>query len=409
LTGHGTTAINGSFNYYYDTEIVLADGLDNLSGVSATFGSNLSSGACSTVAGSSCWNDANHDGFVQANELLGTPTFSSSRFVNGVLTNLVPNIDPNLQIGRTREEVLGADHQLAGNLHVSVDYTHRYIDRGSQDYVIGVQPGQPGFPVSNLWAGPFTFTDPATGISAPYFVTCAGCTLPTGNSISATSLQYQTYNGASVTLTKRLSNRWQGNISYTWNDFRQFTPPGSFNTTAGNSQSGLVGDPTSISFANGFTNNTPRYTVKGFASVELPWYGLLAATNWNLNDGNVRSETINGPNGGSAIPNCPPGTAAAQCTGGSVSFGTVNFDNNGTNRLPAVNLIDVSVSKNLDFGRQKLTVTLNCFNLLNINTVQRFSSDNASNNGLNGASSTFLAIRTIVPPRVFRIDLRYAF
>jgi len=78
-----------------------------------------------------------------------------------------------------------------------------------------------------------------------------------------------------------------------------------------------------------------------------------------------------------------------------------------------VNLIDVSVSKNLDFGRQKLTITLNCFNILNINTIQGFSSNNASNNGqtVGGvtASSTFLAINSIVPPRVFRIDLRYAF
>src|SRR4029077_9422271 len=108
---------------------------------------------------------------------------------------LVPNIDPNLQIGRTREEVVGGDHQLAGNLHVSVDYTHRHIDRGSQSYIIGVQPGQPGFPVSNLWVGPFNYTDPATGITAPYFTACAGCVLPTGNTISATSLRFQTYNG----------------------------------------------------------------------------------------------------------------------------------------------------------------------------------------------------------------------
>jgi hypothetical protein len=41
--------------------------------------------------------------------------------------------------------------------------------------------------------------------------------------------------------------------------------------------------------------------------------------------------------------------------------------------------------------------------------VLGFSSGNASNNGVNGAASTFLAISNIIPPRVFRIDLRYAF
>ena len=153
--------------------------------------------------------------------------------------------------------------------------------------------------------------------------------------------------------------------------------------------------------------------MKGFASVELPWYGLLAATNWNLNEGNVRSESITGPG---TIANCPAGTPNAACapgTNGTVKYTTLAFQPNGSNRLPAVNLIDVSVSKNFDFGRQKLTVTFNCFNILNINTIQGFSSNNASNNGqtVGGvtASSTFLAINSIVPPRVFRIDLRYAF
>jgi len=351
-----------------------------------------------------CWTDANHDGLVQANELIGSPNLPS-QFVNGVLTGTIPQVDPNLKLARTREVVAGIDHQLAGNLHASVDYTHRYTDLGSAQYVIGTQPGTAGFPSSNMWVGPFNFTDPRTGITAPYFTLCAGCTLPQDNEITATTNAYQTYNGASVTVTKRLSKRWQGNVSYTWNDYRQFTPPGSFNTVSG-SGSRLIGNPTGNSFVNGFTNNTPRYTVKGFASVELPWYGLLAATNWNLNDGNVRTEAITGPR---AINNCPPGTAAALCTGGRINYSTLTFQPNGTSRLPAVDLIDVSISKNLDFGRQKLTVTLNCFNILNINTIQGFASNTISNNGLNGASNTFNSINAIVPPRVFRIDLRYAF
>jgi hypothetical protein len=296
------------------------------------------------------------------------------------------------------------DHQLAGNLHASVDFTHRYNDFGSTGYILGTQPGTAAFPLSNLWVGPFNYTDPNTGITAPYFVACAGCTIPSGNSITSTSLQYQTYNGASVTLTKRLSNRWQGNISYTWNDYRQYEPPGSFSTTGT-----TAGNPTGVSFVNGFTNNTPDYTVKAYASVELPWYGLLAALNYNLVEGAVRTESINGPNGGASFADCPPGTPTAQCTAPAISYGTLAFEPAGTSRYPATNLLDVSVSKNFDFGRQKLTVTFNCFNLLNINSVTSFQSSDLSNNGLNGSFNTFNSITGIVPPRVFRIDLRYAF
>jgi hypothetical protein len=253
--------------------------------------------------------------------------------------------------------------------------------------------------------GPFNYTDSRTGITAPYFVMCAGCSQVNGSQITATSVNYQTYNGVSATLTKRLSNRWQGSLSYTWNDFRQFYPPGGSATSLPSTGTN-VGDPTGNSFASGFTNNTPAYTVKGYASVELPWYGLLAATNWNLIDGAVRSETILGPG---TIQNCPPGTVAAQCTGGTVTYKTLAFQDAGTSRYPATNLIDVSVSKNLDFGRQKLTVTLNCFNVLNVNTVLGYASSDISNNGLNGAANTSNSINNIVPPRVFRIDLRYAF
>ena len=315
LTGHGTTAIHASYNYYYQTELVLADGLDFLTGVDLTWGQNNQDGSC--VAGATCWTDANHDGLVQANELIGSPNLPS-QFVNGVLTGTVPTVDPNLQIGRTREAVVGIDHQLAGNLHASVDYTHRYTDFGSAQYVIGTQPGAPNFPSSQNWVGPFNFTDPHTGITAPFFTLCAGCTTPQDNEITSTTNAYQTYNGVSLTLTKRLSNRWQGNVSFTWNDFRQFTPPGAFNTVTG-SGSRLIGNPTGNSFVDGFTNNTPAYTVKGFGSYELPWYGLLASANWNLNDGNVRTEAIKGPG---SIANCPPGTPSAQCTGGEISYGS---------------------------------------------------------------------------------------
>ncbi len=189
LTGHGTTAIHASYNYYFQTEEVLADGLSNLGSIRLTYGNNQTSGACSTAANASCWEDLNPNGLVTANELIGTPTASTSRFVNGVLTNLLPDIDPNQKLGRTREAVVGIDHQLAGNLHVSLDFTHRYSDFGSTGYILGTQPGAAGFPLSNLWVGPFTYTDPNTGVSAPYFVQCAGCTEPAGNSITSTSLQ----------------------------------------------------------------------------------------------------------------------------------------------------------------------------------------------------------------------------
>ena len=363
LTGHGTTAIHTSYSYYFQSKITLANSLDNLGGVNLTYGVNNANGTCNTAVGGSCWTDANHDGLVQANELTGTPTASTSRFVNGVLLNPLPIIDPNSKLARVREAVVGVDHQIAGNLHADVDYTYRYEDLGTQSYIVGTQPGGASFPVSQLWVGPFTFTDPNTGTSAPYFVAAPNTVFPSGNTETATAATHQTYKGVSVTLTKRLSSRWQGNVSYTWNDFRQFTPPGTFGTTGT-----TPGNPTGIQFTNGFTNNTPRYTVKGYASWEMPWYGLLASLNLNYNDGGVRTESILGPG---TISNCPTGTAKASCVG-SIKYSTFTFQANGTTHLAATDLIDLAISKNFNIGRQKLTVTFNAFNVLNINTPTGF-------------------------------------
>ena len=409
LTGHGTTAIHGSFSYYHQTEEVLADGLDGLGQVVLSFGSNNLDGTCANVAGSSCWTDANHDGIVQANELIGVPS-GPGNFVNGVLLNTPPLIDSNLQLLRTREGIIGLDHQLMGNLHVTADFIYRKMDRGAQQYISGIQPGQPGFPASSLWStSPVLFTDPNTGTTVPYFVALPGVTLPSAVEITSTATTYSTYHGAIVTLAKRFSNRWQGSLSYTWNDYRAFQPAGSFSTTGS-----FAGDPTVVSgstgtdvqFTNGFTNNTPRYQVKGFGSVELPWWGLLVATNINVLDGNIRTLTVKGPG---QVSNCPPGTPVAQCTAGVVRYNSLAFQNAGTTRLSPVKDVDLSIAKNLDIGRQKLTLTLNCFNLFNINTPLSFASQNTSNNGTNGTLNTFSAISSIVPPRVFRIDLRYAF
>ena len=186
-----------------------------------------------------------------------------------VLTRTVPTVDPNLQIGRTREAVVGIDHQLAGNLHASVDYAHRYTDFGSAQYVIGTQPG--ARPTSRRartgWARSTTPTrTPASRRRSSRSAPAAPRRRTTRSRPrrAPTDLQRREPDP-----DQAAEQRWQGNVSFTWNDFRQFTPPGAFNTITGRGYN-LVGNPTNNQFADGFTNNTPAYTVKGFGSYELP-------------------------------------------------------------------------------------------------------------------------------------------
>ncbi len=65
-------------------------------------------------------------------------------------------VDPSAKIGRTREAIVGIQHELIANLAIGVDYIYRKYDRGTTTYTIGYQPGAPGYPLSQIYTGPLT-------------------------------------------------------------------------------------------------------------------------------------------------------------------------------------------------------------------------------------------------------------
>jgi hypothetical protein len=383
LFGNGKTSVHANGSYFYDTKITLANALSGLfSQPALTYGPNLSSGACSTANG--CWTDANHDGIVQANELTGTPATLNSRFVNGVFSPAGNIVDPNAKIGRTREAVVGVQHELIPNLAVGVDYIYRKYDRGTTTYVIGTQPGTAGFPVSQIYVGPLTYTDPVTGLSAPYYVVCDGCTRPTGGSIAVTNPNYRTYSGVDITATKRYSNRWQMSTALTIQKNPSFFPVGSTS----------FNNPTGEPFSQGIST-IAKYVFKANGSYTFPW-DITASTNLNINQGATRTLLINGPG------------AVYGGTGGTISYGgnsnTLTQQNLNAVRFPPVRLLDAGVQKSIKLGggSRRIKLMLDGFNLLNVNTIQAFASNNQS-------SASFVNPSTIVPPRVLRVGATFAF
>lgn len=397
LRGNGKTAIHSSFSYYFATRVVLAGNLSNLGNVNLTWGPNLSSGACSTVATAPCWTDANHDNVAQANELRGTPTSNSARFdpATGILSNVLPIVDSDLKIDRTREGIVGIDHEVLPHVHMAVDFIYRKYDLGTATYNIGYQPACAtstqypctglGFPESQLYSVRNVYTDSATGTSAPYYTVCPGCTRPSGaagTTITGTDRTYRTYKGVTAVVEKRLSNRWSLTASYTYNHERQFQPYGSYR------------DPQGIDFTDTYEYSvlgSPRHQFKMFGTYQWRW-GISVAGNLGVVDGSIRSRTINGP--GSVYGG----------TTGTISRSTLSFEPLGTTRFPTTKILDVSVSKEVQFpgNRVRATLTLDGFNLGNVATITNYSSNN-----LNSVSYT--AVSAIVAPRVFRIGVRLAF
>ncbi|HEX5216703.1 MAG TPA: carboxypeptidase regulatory-like domain-containing protein [Vicinamibacterales bacterium] len=381
LRGDGKTSVRASYSYYFATRIVLANALGGLFvQPQLTWGNNLSSGAC--AANTACWQDLNLDSVIQANELTGTPTSASSRFnmTTGILSPAGNTVDPSAKIGRTREFITGVQHELIPNLAVGVEYVYRKYDRGTTTYTIGYEPGAPGFPISALYTGPFQYTDPVTGITAPYYQICPTCTRPSGlGSIALTNPNYQVYSGVTGTVNKRFSNKWQLNGSATWQTNPQYTPVGGYT------------DPQGVEFNDGYST-LARYLIKLNGSYALPW-GFQASANFNVQDGANRAITINGP-----------GNVFGGVGQGTISRSTITYQPNGSDHLEANKLLDLGLQKTFAFsgGRYRAKLMLDAFNVFNTAKILAYSSNNSS-------SQNFTVPTSIIPPRVIRLGAQFTF
>jgi Carboxypeptidase regulatory-like domain len=390
LLGNGKTSVHASGSYYFDQKITLANALTGLFTQPAlTWGNNQASGACSATAGASCWTDANRDGLVQTNELIGTPTAASSRFdLNTGIFNPAGNIvDPSAKIGRTREGIVGVQHELIKNLAVGVDYIYRKYDRGTATYTVGYEPGSAGYPLSQIYTGPLTYTDAPTGVSSTYYVICQGCQRPSGAAqITMTNPNYQTYSGVDITVNKRYSNKWQASMGATIQKSPAHYPEGSVTYI----------NPTGREFNEGTNPNAfARFIWKANGSYSFPW-DITASANLNIQDGNGRTVSINGPG------NVYGGVNAAGAAT-TISYTTLTSEPLGTTRYETVKLLDLGVQKALRFSdRYQIKLMFDAFNIFNINTITTYSSGNRSLAG-------FTQPTAIIAPRVFRVGARVMF
>jgi hypothetical protein len=392
LFGNGKTSVHASYSLYYQTKITLANSLGGLFIQPAlTWGPNQGSGVCSTSAGAPCWQDLNLDQKVQANELIGTPTTNANGFdpATGIINPTGNAVSQDAKLQRTREFITGVQHELIPNLAVGVDYVYRNYDHGTANYLAGYQPGSSQFPLSQIYVGPYYYTDPVTQIQAPYYQICQGCIRPSTNtpSVTITSLAYQTYSAIIPTLNKRFSNRWQMNASAT------------FQTNPSHNALGSYTNPTGIQFTDGHST-IARYLIKVSGTYAMAW-GITASGNLNVVDGANRTLTVNG------VATAYGGISATTGANTTISYGNgpqLTFQPAGTTRLAATKLLDLGAQKVFTFrgGKNRLKIMFDAFNIFNINTITSFSSNSLS-------SANFNAPTAIVPPRVFRVGAQIVF
>ena len=231
LFGNGKTALKTSYAMYFGQGVGTSGTRSNTGGLSLTYG--FPSGT-----NTSFWNDANGDRLVQANEIGGTPPSPSSRY-NPATGQLDPNqneIDPALKNNRTREFVVGVEHELLANVGLGIDYIWRKYDQNNDDYIISAP-----YPLSDIYVGPFDYTDPVSGMTGTYWEVCPTCLRPTGPSITRNSPDYTSFSGVEITAEKRFSRRWRAATSVTVSQAQNFLPPGSVRRSDQHRQAGRSG------------------------------------------------------------------------------------------------------------------------------------------------------------------------
>jgi hypothetical protein len=391
LFGNGKTQIHGNYAYFYDTKITLADALGGLfTTTELSWGPNNPDGTCDTSAGASCWVDSNLDGKIQPNELIGTPSSSSSRFQNGVLVPAGNIVDPSAKLARTREGVIGAQHELIPNLALGVDFIYRKYDRGTAQYTIGYQPGGPNGSLSALYV-PASYTDPITGLTAIYYQICQGCTRPSGlGNIVVTNPNYRTYKGVDLTATKRYSNRWQAAVAVTIQDNPSYYP----------AYSPTFINPTGIDYRQGLSTIS-KYVTKTQGSYTFKW-DIAASVNFNWNQGAVRNlSPSSGPPG--VLINGPGQVYGG--TTGKIKYSTLTVQNINSYRYGDLRLLDAGVQKTFRFrgGKNRVKLMFDGFNLTNDNTNLSYAGNNLSK------SASYNSPASIVPPRIFRVGATFNF
>jgi len=275
------------------------------------------------------------------------------------------------------------------NLAVGVDFIYRKYDRGTTNYTVGYQPGA-GYDALRAIYLPAVYNDALTGKSATYYYVCDGCSRPAGlGNITLTDPNYQIYKGVDLTMNKRFSNRWQAAVALTLQDNPNHFPDGT---------STFI-NPTGQEFREA-RSTIARYLFKAQGSYTMPW-DINVSANFNWNDGAAGHPTSGSATAVSVIngPGAVPGG-----TTGTISYGTLEYQPRGEERLKSFQLLDLGVQKVFRFnsGKQRLKLMLDGFNLFNENTILSYSSNLISN-------ASYLAPASIVPPRVFRFGATIQF
>jgi hypothetical protein len=374
ITGDGKTIVRGNYARFYDQLGPGPAGFINPLG----YGTGIYT----------YYADLNGDGTITRNELDTSYVGPHRGMIPGDTAATIAGfenhrfVDPNLNAQTTDELMAGFERQLMADTSVSANYTYRKYNNQWDSFI-------PGITSADFTCAPYSVTNPVTG---EVFNTTFCDHANTGDVFEYLVAPGQTrsYSGMEFVFNKRMSNKWMARFTGTIQDQKihyennSTTFPGSFQ------------DPTNIPFTNdtwwaeqstgsgsGGTFTGSRWSFKASAAYQFP-YDFTVGGYLKVIDGNVVPLIRRKFQGYSE---------------GAISVIMAPFD---SVRLKSVKYMDLRIDKGLNLGSSgKVNLSLDIFNLFNINTVLR------QERRVNVFQ--FTEPSEIVAPRILRIGVRYSF
>jgi hypothetical protein len=339
--------------------------------------------------------DANNNLILDPGEL-GSLQFAYTYNIDPNNPTAVPNVnDRNLKPTLTDELTFGLDQGFGNNLALGLNLTYRNIHDIPESRIFVVdESGNTRLATRDDWvqAGTVTGTLPnGQTVTKPYYDLRDGLT-PTGGSLYTNGDRKQRYLGATLSLTKRLADRWSFRGHVTYNDwkwqigpnYKKYDDP----TDTITDLTGFADDPSVFFEKEGgnksdiFTGSRWSFNMNGIYQIapDRPW-GFNVAANITGREGYITPPYIK--------------------KGGVVGSRNIQLAGIDEFRNPNIYLLDARIDKDFRFNDFNLTLSADGFNLTNQSYVlQRERNVNADR---------FYQVNERLSPRVLRLGATLRF